>query len=125
MSITHQIVISLTSNSRASVTGTGNTVGGNEIAIDVTIPASQTNLLFAISFLVAGLQSFLLVASTNLTIKTNSSTTPGNTINLTAGIPLCWYAGCGFANPFTVDVTAWYLTNSTSATNLQGRILST
>jgi hypothetical protein len=60
-----------------------------------------------------------------MTIKTNSPTSPGNTINLVAGVPLIWDASAGYyPNPFTTNVTGFYVT-CTAAALLQGSILTT
>lgn len=84
--------------------------------------AGSANVLLSLSFTAASVQSIFLVSTSDLTVKTNSTTAPGNTINLKAGRPLRWSASDGYyANPFTADVTAFYIT-CTAAGTLQGII---
>lgn len=66
----------------------------------------------------SALASVYILSDQDLTLKTNSTGSPDDTIILTANKPVIWYAGCGWTNPLTVDVTKFYLTNGggTSAT---------
>ncbi len=98
--------------------------GTTSIDIATNLPAGSSNVLVAAAWTVANTQAILLVSSANLTLKTNSSSSPGNTINLVAGVPLIWDASAGYyANPFTVNVTGFYCTCSAAAL-LQGSILT-
>jgi hypothetical protein len=84
-----------------------------------------TNQLLAITQVVANMKGLWLLSNADLTIKTNSTSSPGNTINLKAGQPYIWYAGAYWSNPFTVDITAWYLTNASGQqARLDTRILT-
>ncbi len=59
-----------------------------------------------------------------ITITATTPGLPSNTIVLAPGIPLVWDVSAGyFSNPFTVDVTAWYV-SSTFASRLQAKILT-
>jgi hypothetical protein len=89
---------------------TGQTVSG----YDGTIAALATNVLVEVAFAIADLQSLCIWSDTNLTIKTNSSTSPTQTINLLASVPIVWGTGLGSADPITADVTALYVTNAAS-----------
>jgi hypothetical protein len=116
--------LATSATSGVSLSGSGIDVGSNEVGIDVQLAASTTNQLQAASFAAANVQSIFLVSDQNVTIKTNNATTPGNTITLVAGMPLDWSKSAGyFSNPFTVDVTAFYLT-CTAAARLKCRILT-
>jgi hypothetical protein len=81
---------------------------------DVSLLAA-TETEVAINFLAASLRSLFILSDKDLTLKTNSSGSPGNTLTLTANKPLVWYQGCGLANPITVDVTKLFLTAATAA----------
>lgn len=126
MSITHQQSLSISSSGGGpNVGGSVTEIGGTETVINTVFAGSLTNSLFAMAFVAANLQSIVLVASQPITIKTNSGSSPANTINLLAGIPLVWSKSSAyFANPFTSDVTAWYIT-TTGASGLKGKILTT
>lgn len=126
MSITHKQSLSVTPTSSGSVSGTITEVGANEVVIDDAVAASQTNLLRAVSFTQSLVQSIIMLASTDLTVKTNSSGSPTDTISLKAGIPLIWSKSSAyFTCPFSANVTAFYLTNSTVPTTFKVRILTT
>jgi hypothetical protein len=89
-----------------SVTGT------LKLELDEVVGLAATDLLVAMAFLVAKLQGIYLVASQDLTLETNSGSAPGNTLALKANRPYKWDAGSYFTNKFTVDVTAFYFTNT-------------
>jgi hypothetical protein len=105
------------------LTASYNEAGTTEIIVDQVIAASQTDLLVAMVFTTASLQAIEILADSNMTLETNSGGAPANTISLKAGIPFLWSKSPGyFANPFTVDVTAWYITNTASG-RLRAKIL--
>lgn len=124
MSITHKQTLSISSTNSTGLSGVDQETGNTEIVQDVSYAASQTNILQAIAFTVASLQSVMLVSDRGLVIKTNSTSAPGNTITLQAGTPLVWGVSPGyFACPFTSSVTAFYIT-TTVAARLQVKILT-
>lgn len=86
--------------------------------IDIDIPANQTNLHKIFALPVSALKLLYIVCDQNVTIKTNSSGSPADTINLLAGVPLVWQYGVYHANPFAsnTDVTSVYLTNVAAGT---------
>jgi hypothetical protein len=67
-------------------------------------------LELAIAFAVAKLKAIKLTSDVALTLKTNDSGSPQETISLAAGVPLDWYYGCGLAVPFAGNVTKIYAT---------------
>lgn len=100
--------------------------GGTEVNLDLSVAGSTTNQLHTIAIAVAGLQDVYMVSDQALTIKTNSSGSPQETITLAAGQPLVWYAGCGLTTPFAGNITALYITNGgTTAANFSFRSLAT
>lgn len=95
--------------------GTSTVSGDAEAKIDMTMPASQTNILYNIAFTYANIKSFALYCAAACTVKTNSSGAPDNTIAIPAGYNICWDTSSIFANPFTADVTKIYVTNTAEA----------
>lgn len=77
----------------------------------VAIPGNASNLLVSLALDVSQLQMVLLSSTVPLTIETNSSGSPQETITLLADVPFLWVAGSGMAAPFAGDVTALYVTN--------------
>jgi len=82
---------------------------------DLAVPVG-TDQQVLIAFTVASVKGLVISSDQNMTLETNSGTSPAQTFTLTAGQPLVWYTGCGYTNPFTVDVTAFYFTNGTAVT---------
>lgn len=123
MAITHTITAGLSSSAGGSVRSTWVESGATEINIDVQLPASSTNTLQAAAFTVANVQSYILKADQAMTIKTNSSGSPANTITLVANMPFVYSISRGDTNQFTTNVTAFYLT-CTPSTRFEARILT-
>lgn len=91
--------------------------GNTAINVNQSFAANTTNAQVTLAFTAANLRLISLVATQNMTLKTNSYASPGDTINLIAGIPLVWdYSSQYFPNPFTHDVTTLYVTCTASAT---------
>jgi len=81
-----------------------------------SIPDSSTDLLVNIALDVDKVKSFYMVADQDITIETNDGATPDNTINLKAGVPYIWHENSYHSFLLTVDVTAFYVTNSSGQT---------
>lgn len=92
--------------------------GNAELNLDVSVAAGATNQQYHIAFTRANLQSLCIAAGDVLTIKTNSSGSPTDTITLSAapGQVLVWsLASDGLSRcPFSADVTTLYVTNGTA-----------
>jgi hypothetical protein len=73
----------------------------------------------------ANLQVFYALSDQDLTLKTNSSGSPQDTITLHANKPFVWYKNSGITNPFAGNVTTTYWTNGGLVdANVQVRILT-
>lgn len=93
-----------------SITGTGR-VGVNESIAD-----STTDGLIAFALDVSQLTSIVLLSDYAVTLETNDGTTPTETLNLSAGIPVMWDSGKPAGDkPFSSDITALYVTNSSGS----------
>ena len=96
--------------------------GVQEANLDFVLAASTTNQQMNLAFKIALLQSIFISSDQNITMKTNSTTTPGNTITITGGDP---FLSTGAANPFAADVTTVYFTNAgATAANVSVRCLT-
>jgi hypothetical protein len=99
--------------------------GRRSIDLSRNFFSGSSNVVIPTAWSVARTQALYLLATADLTIKTNSPTAPANTITLKAGMPLYWNASAGlFPNPFTADVTALYC-SCAAASLLLGAILTT
>ncbi len=124
MATIHTISRSWTNGSR-SIPNSIPITAVSENNLDWTVNTGVTNQLQAFVMTIANMQSLYILSNTNVTIKTNSSGSPANTINLLANVPLVWQTGGYYTNLFTVDVTAIYLTNSSGQqATIRARFLS-
>ena len=85
---------------------------GGEQNMDPVIPATTTNEQVRATITVAALSLVFIDSDQDITLKTNSSSAPDETITIKAGKPLIWYTGCAWANPFGHNITALYLSNA-------------
>jgi hypothetical protein len=94
---------------------------------DGSIAANTTNQALHLAFTTASVVSLLLSApgTQGVTLKTNSSSSPVDTITLAAGQSIIWTTSRREAIPFTADVTEIYATNAstTVAAPLKIRVL--
>lgn len=77
--------------------------------------ASATNKEVLVPLDISTASLVLIVPTTNVTLKTNSSTVPDDTKTLAAGQGFIWWDGCGFAlsGYFSANITTgMFFTNS-------------
>jgi hypothetical protein len=99
--------------SNGSVTLSSSVVltGQEEINVGIAIAPSSTNQQIAnFAFTLAKLQGVYILSDQNLTLKTNSTGSPQDTITITANEPFEWNNTSGIAAPFAGSVTALYVT---------------
>lgn len=101
--------------------------GGTPITVTVSISdgvrntfntaltANMTNVQKNWTCDVSELKSLVIFSDFGVTIETNDSGTPTDTITVTANKPVFWYTGCGLTCPITADVTTIYLTTGAGA----------
>lgn len=109
----------------------GITVDGVRLSKDVTVTAEnftrtevsvadgQTAFRVNLAIDVSQLEALYIVSDQAVTIETNDSTTPDDTLVLEANEPLEWYRGptvdAADRNPLAVDVTDFYIANASGA----------
>ena len=109
---------------RQAVTSSGRLVGTNKLYSGdsvleipaIVIPASSTNYNILAAIDVSQVVAFHMQANTALTVKTNSSSSPANTITLVADQPYQFVTGDYNTFLLTTDVTSLFVTNSSAAT---------
>jgi hypothetical protein len=81
---------------------------------DMLAAAGATNKEYDVAFTLSKLISLVLFSDQAVTIKTNSSSAPQDTINLQAGKEVIWTTdgAAGGANPFAGNVTKFFITNA-------------
>jgi hypothetical protein len=93
--------------------GASSAQGGARLRITETIAPSTTNLAVVASIDETNLRGLWLHSDQALTLKTNSSGSPDDTIALAANQPVFW-TGAG-AKPISANVSTIYVTNAGSA----------
>ena len=127
---THTISRTYRDSSGTAITGTDTITDDQELNLDVAIIANQTDLEIDWTMTRANAKCLSISCDQAITIKTNSSGAPDDTVTLIAGQNRVWALvsdGLG-AIPFNGDssthkVTKLYVTNTT-ACNLKIRCLS-
>lgn len=89
--------------------------GEGENNRELALAGSAANLLVEMNIDISQLALVVFVCTVDATVKTNSSGSPDDTLDLEAGVPLFWVAGAGQALFLTEDVTALYVTNDDAA----------
>lgn len=90
-----------------SLTGTATAEAEAIDKREVVLEAEAADVEILQSLDVSEIKGLVLLCSADATLKTNSSSEPGDTIALTAGRNVSWLAGQG-ANPLTADVTGFF-----------------
>lgn len=113
MSITHTVTWTYRDQSSNPITKTAIVIGGTEKNIDASVPVAADQA-YPITLDRTKLLSLCLYSDVALTIETNSSSAPTDTIVLTAGQNRQWeLATDGLAAcPITASVTSMFLTNA-------------
>jgi len=84
--------------------------GGLAVRVQEPIAGSSTNVELKVPLLLAGLQCLVISAGVGMTIKTNSSGAPDDTLVLVANVPYVWRIDGGVANLITHDITSLFVT---------------
>ena len=110
-----------------SVSIAGVTVGGaqqtiatdGQVTFSKVIPANQTDAQCNVNADLGGAHLLAIEASKDCTVKTNSSSTPIQTLSLKANIPRIWVQNDVTANWLTSDISALYVTTGGEDTTLK------
>lgn len=99
---------------------TSEVTADQETNVEVTVAGSTTDDQVDVAIDISDLKSIYMETDQDLTVETNSGSTPDDTFTLKANMPMTWNTDSSLPNPFAsaTDVTALYLTNagSTAAT---------
>lgn len=66
----------------------------------------------AVSIDVSQIKSLFFTSTRDVTVKTNNSGAPDDTLSLKAGKPLVWWDDSGYSCPLTTDVTDLFVANA-------------
>lgn len=115
MTFNQTTVIEYKTNAGTVGTSTVTETGETQASLDTTIAHGGTNILASVSVDVSQVLSFLIFSTLDMTVKTNSPTSPDQSFNLAAGHGFTWNSSHTDPNPLTVDITAFYFTNNGTA----------
>jgi hypothetical protein len=119
MATTWTATVSITTSSGflSGFSGTDSEVGNTAQTGSVAFPANTNAAVnanaaaFTLNFNATAVQELFFLATQNCTISTNNGTSPTNTLNLVAGIPLYWGRSPGyFAQPLNANTNAGFIT---------------
>jgi hypothetical protein len=112
--LTDTISTTYSGNGKTVSAKTGTYTGEKAAAVAAVVPANTTNFEIDIAFPFATVQAVIMAASVAATVKTNSTTAPGNTLTLGPLTDLIWAHDFQATNPLSADVTKLFVTNATS-----------
>lgn len=109
----HTLVQSLTTPN-GQISSSKQYSAGAGIELDESIPASTTNGPVSLAIDISQVKSLIILSDQIVTIKTNSSGSPTDTIVTKAGIPYIWNTDSYDTCKITADVTTAFITNGTA-----------
>ncbi len=80
--------------------------------LDEVIAAGATNEAISLAVDISQVKSLIITSDQDLTLKTNSSGSPTNTLALKANVPYIWNVDSYDTCKITADVTIAYATNA-------------
>lgn len=86
--------------------------GSGLVTLSETIAALAADVQHALVIDVSAIKALRILATGAMTIETNSTSSPGQTIVLVADRPYVWNNGDLSACPLTVDVTTIYVSST-------------
>lgn len=89
---------------------------GHSGFLSETVTTGTTDGQINIAFTYADIKSFYLLSDQDVTIETNSGSAADDTLTVTANVPYTWQNDSPHANPFSANVTAFFVTNSSGST---------
>jgi hypothetical protein len=115
MTFNQTTVIEYKTNAGTVGTSTVTETGDTDSSLDTTIPNGGTNVLATFNVDVSQVVSFLMFSTQDMTVKTNSPTSPDQSFDLAAGHGFTWNSSHTDPNPLNVDIAAFYFTNNGTA----------
>lgn len=116
MAFTHTILHSYRDSSATTITGTESVSADTEINYDGSVAGETTNYEVDWGVTRANLKSVGIFCDKAITIKTNDSGSPQETITIAAGQQRIWSLATDTITlcPFSNNITKLYITNSTA-----------
>lgn len=121
MAITHTFTYKFDNGSQV-ISQTVALSAGQQISIDESFANGAADVLVAVNIDISQLQSLFILADGVITIETNSSSAPDDTLLLAANKAVVWQKAqytldaAANENLFDADITALYVSNASGAT---------
>jgi len=115
MSLTQKLTLGWSGDGRELAKEIEVTADGAIAPRQIAVPDESVDLLVNLAIDYSQLKAIILLATVDMTIETNDGSSPDDTIALRANEPYVWHDNAYWANPFTADVTALYVTNASGA----------
>ncbi len=90
--------------------------GDLRTSVEFTIADSVTDQLVNFTADVSLIKAIIILSTQDVTLKTNDSGAPAETIVLLADNPLVWYEGSYYTNLLATDITKSYFSNASGST---------
>lgn len=90
--------------------------GSQIVELDESVADSQTDSQINVAIDVSAVKTFYVVSDQNVTLETNSGSTPADTIALKADVPYVWTTDSYDSFLLGTDVTAIFITNASGST---------
>lgn len=115
MSYSHTLTQTIDPSGGNAVTANKQYTATSQVRVKEPVANGQTDRQIFVSIKVAVVKSIIIKSTQNVTLETNSGTTPSNTLNLLANVPYIWNTDSYDALKLTVDVTSVFITNASGA----------
>jgi hypothetical protein len=115
MALTHKVGVVYSSDAGTITNTTDTYTADGESQYDGTIATGVTHGEIDIAVDVSAIKSMVMYSTQALTVKTNSTSAPDDTISLAASKQLVWTIDRLEACPLTADVTKFYVTNASGS----------
>lgn len=115
MAFSHDVTTSIRRGSDTPIASTKTLTASSEVNLDEAVSVG-TDTPFNIAIDVSAVKSFYIHSDRAVTVETNSSSAPTNTLALVAGDAYTWYTGKLDTFKLTGDVTIIYITNASGGT---------
>jgi hypothetical protein len=114
MSITHAMTMQWEQGNN-SLSMRDTFTGESEANVSVSVPDSSTDFEITLGIDISEIKSIVINSDQVVTLETNSGSAADDTFALTADNPLVWNVDSPAANPFSADITALFVTNSSGS----------
>ena len=109
---TDTITVTYSGNGKSVSTKTGTYTGSKDAGVAAVIAAGGTNVEVDITFPHGTIQALILASDQDVTVKTNSSSSPTDTLAVKKTAGVIWGTDFVADCPITADVTKLYITNA-------------